>query len=89
MRMFLFALLAFLGCSAAANPESQLPAAARPAWAACREDVVRTCRERYSGDPQGSMRCEESEAIRYRDLTTDAQREQFLRERGCTSLPAR
>lgn len=89
MRIFPFALLALLGCSAASNPESQFPAAARPAWTACRDAVTRTCRERYSGDPQGSMRCEESEAIRYRDLTTDAQREQFLRERGCTALPAR
>lgn len=87
MKWFPFALLALLGCSAASSPESQIPVAGRPAWTSCRDAVVRACRDRFNGDPQGSMQCEESEAVRYRDLATDAARAQFLRERGCTTLP--
>ena len=87
MKRTSIALLALLGCSAASNPESQIPAAARPAWTACRDAVVRRCRDQYNGDPQSSIQCEESEAMRYRALGTEAERTEFLRARGCTTIP--
>lgn len=89
MKILSIALLALLGCSGASNPESTIPAAARPAWNACHDSVQRWCRERNNGDPHGTGQCEDQAAVSYRDLATEEARQTFFRERGCTARPPR